>query len=118
AQSGARCGLYTLIATGLGDGKTKPPSWLPIAALEQSSAVLTIKGGAWSWQDDELAKWPLTVETPPAEEKLTALLHQVGTAAKDASRVQVSFEFVSPKPEALWSLDASEEVRVPLGRAG
>ncbi len=118
AQSGARCGLYTLIASGLGESKARPPSWLPIAALEQSSAVLAIKGAAWSWQDEELSKWPLTVEQPPPEDRLTALLHQVGAAAKDASRVQVSFDFVSPKPDGLWSLDSADEVRVPLGRAG
>ena len=118
AQSGARCGLYTLIASGLGDAKARPPSWLPMAALEQSSAVLAVKSSGWSWQDDELSKWTLSVEAPPPEDRLTAILHQVGAAAKDASRVQVSFDFVAPKADGVWSLDSADEVRVPLGRAG
>src|SRR5262249_49571597 len=77
-----------------------------------------VRDGRIVWQDEELAKWPLAVEDPPPDERLTAMLHVVGAAAKDASRVQVAFEFVAPKPDQMWSLGTADEVRVPLGRAG
>lgn len=118
AQSGARCGLYTLIATGPLDGKAKPPAWVPMAALEQSSAVLVWRDGRYVWKDEVLSQWPFTPEKPPADDRLNAILHQVGAAAKHASRVQVPFEFITPKPDQVWTLDSSQDVRVPLGRAG
>lgn len=117
ASSGARCGLYTLIAH-VADGRTRPPAWLPLGALEQSSAVLVWRDGRFHWQNDDFSAWELRVESPPPDEQLTALMHRVGAASKDASRVQVPFEYVAPKPGQLWSLEAAEEVRVPLGRAG
>jgi hypothetical protein len=119
ASSGARCGLYTLIASSIpADGKARPPSWLPISALEQSSAVLVFRDGGFQWRDEEFSKWPLRVDAPPDDDRLTALMHRVGASAKDASRVQVPFSYVSPPAEGVWSLDAGSEVRVPLGRAG
>jgi hypothetical protein len=50
AGSGARCGLYTLIASTLPtDAKSRPPAWLPVPALEQSSAVLARREGGFAW---------------------------------------------------------------------
>lgn len=121
ASSGARCGLYTLIATAapIGrDGRPRIPHWAPLSALEASSIVLAWNGARFLWQNDDFSAWPLTIEPAPAEEQITSLVHQVGRLAKDASRVQVPFEAVAPPQPQLWSLDASDEVRVPLGRAG
>lgn len=121
ASSGARCGLYTLIATAapIGrDGRPRIPHWAPLSALEASSIVLAWNGARFLWQNDDFSAWPLIIEPAPAEEQITSLVHQVGRLAKDASRVQVPFEAVAPQSPQLWSLDASDEVRVPLGRAG
>jgi len=121
AASGARCGLYTLVASTAKagrDGRPRLPAWAPVAALEESSVVLMWNGSRFVWQNDDFGAWPLAVEAAPSEDRLTAVVNQVGLLAKDASRVQVPFEAVAPGPQQFWSLDASDEVRVPLGRAG
>jgi DNA segregation ATPase FtsK/SpoIIIE, S-DNA-T family len=113
--SGARCGVYTLIA---GDLKGKLPAWIPLGELERGSTVLKREDGRWIWQDEDLGRWPLTLDTAPPESVLTELVHTVGKASRDFSRVQVPFEAVAPQNGELWSLSSAEEIRVPLGRSG
>jgi S-DNA-T family DNA segregation ATPase FtsK/SpoIIIE len=113
--SGPRCGVYTLIA---GELKGKLPSWLPLAELERNSVSVRWEGGRWQWSDDDFGRWPLTLDTAPAESVLTELVHKVGRTAKDSSRVQVPFEAIAPQNGQVWSLSAAEEIRVPLGRSG
>jgi hypothetical protein len=133
-SSGPRCGVYTIIASDL----KKPPAHVPMAAIERESIVLrwekappggaggqaasgTGTGGAWPrfvYKDEDFGRWPLESEWPPAEDELTRLLTEVGTLAKDSTRVQVPFAMVSPANGEVWSLDTAEEIRVPLGRAG
>jgi DNA segregation ATPase FtsK/SpoIIIE, S-DNA-T family len=112
--SGPRCGVYTLIASDL----KKPPSYIPLAAIERESIVLAWKEGRFVYKDEDFGRWPLESEWPPAEDELTRLLTEVGTQAKDATRVQVPFEMVAPANGDVWSLDTAHEIRVPLGRAG
>jgi DNA segregation ATPase FtsK/SpoIIIE, S-DNA-T family len=113
--SGPRCGVYTLIA---GEFRGKMPPWLPVSELERASITLSWNDGRWTLQDDDLGPWPLDMDQAPGESLLTELVHTVGRAAKDVSRVQVPFEAVAPQNGRLWSLSAAEEIRVPLGRSG
>lgn len=113
--SGARCGVFTLIAA---DTKTKPPPHAPVADVQRSSITLAWKEGRFVWSDEDFAHWPLTLDTPPGEERMSTILHRIGHHVKDSSRVQVPFEAVTPPPSEMWSLSASSDIRVPLGRAG
>ncbi len=112
--SGARCGVYTLIAESL---DRQLPAYVPLADLERASVRLVRRDGKFVWQEEDFSAWPLTLDPPPDDDSLTKLLNTVGALSKDATRVQVPFEMIAPQ-EALWPGDSSEEVRLPLGRAG
>jgi hypothetical protein len=117
AASGARCGVYTLIAA---DVKGKIPGWVPMGDLERSSVVLRwdTDSEQFVWQDEVFSRWVLDTEAAPDEARLTELVHYAGVRAKDTTRVQVPFEAIAPRNGDLWSLSAAEDIRVPLGRSG
>jgi S-DNA-T family DNA segregation ATPase FtsK/SpoIIIE len=120
AQSGSRCGVYTLIAA---DARARLPVWVPLADLERASVVLKWEAGEegagrFVWQDEALSPWPLEVEPSVGEKRLSELIHYAGVQAKDTTRVQVPFEAIAPQNGDIWSLSAAEDIRVPLGRSG
>lgn len=115
ANSGARCGVHMLI---LADPDADLPKNLDIADIERAAIVLGEKDGRFRVEDPALAELPFDHAQPIPEEISTALLHKVGTAASDASRVEVPFSAVSPPPDAIWTRSAASDVRVPLGRSG
>jgi DNA segregation ATPase FtsK/SpoIIIE, S-DNA-T family len=117
AASGARCGVYTLIST---DDKLKAPRNFDIADLERQAATLVWNAEQkhFAWKQDELKNLPLVLESPPGDEQFTEIIKSVGKLAKDASRVEVPFESVTPSDSELWNGDSRSEIEVPLGRAG
>src|SRR5262249_14368688 len=60
----------------------------------------------------------LLLDSPPSPEFATQFLHQVGEASKDANRVEVPFEQITPSDGEFWSEETAEELRVPIGRSG
>src|SRR5690606_29153553 len=70
------------------------------------------------WDDPDFSPWPVRPDAAPDEARLTAILNEVGRAAKDVGRVRVPFEVIAPPEDRLWSLDTTERVSIPLGRAG
>ncbi|HEY0007325.1 MAG TPA: FtsK/SpoIIIE domain-containing protein, partial [Tepidisphaeraceae bacterium] len=74
--------------------------------------------GRFVWRDEIYAQFPLTLDAPPDEETLTRIANKVGRGAKEASRVQVDFDAIAPKPDQFWSRSAAEEIAVPVGRMG
>jgi energy-coupling factor transporter ATP-binding protein EcfA2 len=117
ANSGARCGVYTLIST---DTNLKLPRQFDLQELEAQAATLL-----WSeteqrfhWKDAALARWPMVLESPPNDETFTTLVRTVGQLAKDTARVEVPFDSVVPPRAAWWQGDSRSEIEVPLGRAG
>jgi hypothetical protein len=114
--AGARCGVFTLIAA---DMRSRPPVYVPMAELEKNSVWLSHREGKWVWQDPDFGRWPLRLENAP-EEIFTPVVHAAGRRARETGRVQVPFEIAAPlaSPDQSWTLDASEELRVPLGRSG
>lgn len=117
ASSGARCGVYTLINT---DDKLKLPRNFDLADLESQAATLTwnFEQKRFAWKHDELQSLPLVLESPPGDEQFTEIIKSVGKLAKDASRVEVPFQSVTPSEAELWTGDSRSEIEVPLGRAG
>lgn len=114
-SSGARCGVYALIST---DGKLGLPRNFDLADLEACSATLQWNGSRFCWLDEELKDFPLTLDEPPDDERLTDIIRAVGRRAKEASRVEVPFSLVAARPEQWWAGNSRAEIDVPLGRAG
>jgi S-DNA-T family DNA segregation ATPase FtsK/SpoIIIE len=48
----------------------------------------------------------------------THLLQQIGKDSTDSYRVEMPFAEVAPEDNELWSLDTTNELRVPVGRTG
>ncbi|MBN1845202.1 MAG: DUF87 domain-containing protein, partial [Sedimentisphaerales bacterium] len=114
-NSGARCGVYTLIAR---DARQEAPAGIDMADIASRSVHLVFQEGGFVWQDAICRRFPLELDGPASEATLTDLMHKVGRAATDTSRVEVPFAIVAPPQEAYWSSDSREEVRVPIGRSG
>ncbi len=115
ANSGARCGVYTLIST---DSKLDLPRNFDIADLEGRAATLQWDGTGFSWLDPVLKELPLVLEQPPPDDLFTEIVRTAGRHAKDAGRVEVPFGTVAPKVDNWWTQDSRAEIEVPLGRAG
>ncbi len=142
ATTGARCGVYTLIlrdtrqaitnkamldnlmlhsvnlverkAAPAGprgrsnDGHAPPPV---VAAPAESS-------GVYEWKDEVFRRFPLVLDPPPSEEFLTQILQRIGTAAREAKRVEVAFRTIAPPDGQIWSGSTASELTVAIGRMG
>jgi len=113
--SGKRCGVYTLIAY---DDRQELPRGLDMDDIISNSIYLKYEDDRFIWQDSVLKKFPLVLDKPPADELLTRIMHQVGKASRESSRVEVPFEIITPSPEQLWSSNNDHELSVPVGRTG
>jgi DNA segregation ATPase FtsK/SpoIIIE, S-DNA-T family len=130
-HSGPRCGVYTLMSL---DPAKQLPNNFELADLKQHMHCLAWRDGAFrvgqalpdgSDADSEsrqavpdLPWWPIRIDPPPEPELFTSIVRRVGDASKDARRVEVAFDRITPDPQAVWSGDSRSEIAVPLGRAG
>ena len=114
-NSGARCGVHTMI---LRDERLEWVSGIDQAELRSHSLCLEHREGRWGLSSHGMQGLPFEPELPPAAESLIPLLRRIGKAAKDGSKVEVPFEMIAPKPDALWSGSTAANVQVPLGRTG
>jgi hypothetical protein len=115
ASSGARCGVYTLISR---DVRGAIPAGSHLDELKQHSLNLIRKDDKFIWDDDVFRQLPLTLDPPPTEDQMTAMLHKVGAGAKDAKRVEVPFKVIAPPEGKMWSGSTSSELDVMVGRLG
>ncbi|HWA99376.1 MAG TPA: FtsK/SpoIIIE domain-containing protein, partial [Pirellulales bacterium] len=113
--TGARCGVYTLLSI---DSKLPLPHGFRVADLEQNAARLVWREEGFVWKNEMFERFPLTLESPPTQERFSQIVHRVGEGAKNANRVEVPFEFIAPPEEQWWKGDTSSGVEVALGRAG
>lgn len=113
--TGARCGVYTLIAR---DARQPLPPGLTPEELGASSVSLMHQNKRFVWQDEVFMRFPLTLDPPPSEEFLTRTLHVIGREAREAKRVEVPFESIAPADGQLWSRHTDNDVEVPIGRMG
>ena len=116
ATGGPRCGVYTII---MHDRKQRLPNDFRLEDLTAQAVHL-------DWQDSErnfrwrfpaFERLPLKLVSPPPADSMIELLRAAGAAAKDAVRVEVPFSVVVPR-DGLWRGSCSQELRVPVGRAG
>jgi hypothetical protein len=115
ATSGARCGVYLLVAR---DTRATLPAGAHLDELRANSVNLVREGDRFVWEDEVFRPLPLTLDQPPREEVLTEILHKVGAGAKEAKRVEVPFENIAPPPQDVWSRSTTSEFDVPIGRLG
>ncbi|HWE40675.1 MAG TPA: FtsK/SpoIIIE domain-containing protein [Isosphaeraceae bacterium] len=114
-SSGARCGVFTLLSV---DTRQQMPSGCDLKDLESHSVRLAWKEGRFVRQDEELGRYPLTVDAPPDPETFVEVVKRVGHLAKDANRVEVPFEVIAPSADRWWTSDSRPGIDVPLGRVG
>jgi S-DNA-T family DNA segregation ATPase FtsK/SpoIIIE len=115
ASAGARCGIYTFVML---DEKQVLPQGIDRADLERACTCLAWRGDHFQWEDEDVADFPLRLDAPPAPERCTELLDQVGDAAKRSLRVEVPFEWIAPPRTAWWTADSRDGIEVALGRVG
>jgi hypothetical protein len=115
AASGARCGVYTLIAI---DSRQPLPQGTHLEDLEHHGLVLAQQGDSLAWRDEVFGAFPLSLDRAPDEAFLTRVLHAVGRGAKEANRVEVPFESIAPRDEEFWTRSTRDEFSVPVGRMG
>jgi DNA segregation ATPase FtsK/SpoIIIE-like protein len=115
AASGARCGVHTLVSVG---AKQMMPQGFDLKDLEQHSIILSWKGDRFVWQDRDFGRFPLRLDPAPEADFTTRLLQVVGQKAKEASRVEVPFEFITSPREQWWTRESRSGIDVALGRSG
>ncbi len=116
-QSGPRCGIYTLVSV---DRKLRLPSDFHFDDLSAAAVHLDWQPGEkrFRWHYPAFEQLPLTLDQPPSADRFNDVVRAAGAAAKQAMRVEVPFETVAPAKGELWAGDSSQELTVPLGRAG
>jgi DNA segregation ATPase FtsK/SpoIIIE, S-DNA-T family len=115
AASGARCGVYTLIHWD--HRHTAPADFFP-EELRKASVCINMAGEQFVLAHPLIAGAKVLPDAPPAPEFATEFLHKIGEAGRGSNRVEVPFTQVAPEPNELWSLETTDELRVPIGRSG
>jgi ABC-type multidrug transport system fused ATPase/permease subunit len=115
ATSGARCGVYTMIAV---DTEQPLPQGVRLDDLEAHAETLRWEKDRLVWKSPAFGPFPLALDTTPDDDRFTRLLHEYGEAARHANRVEVPFEVVAPPRDRWWAGSTRTGVDVPLGRSG
>ncbi len=113
--SGPRCGVHTFIHW---DQRRPPPVELVPEELRKNSLCLVPRGDDFAVAKGAWEGVKLTLDAPPNPDLATELLHQIGRDSTDSYRVEMPFAEVVPAEGQLWSLDTTNELRVPIGRTG
>ncbi len=115
-SSGARCGVYTLIAH---DQRPDLPPGIQLEDLQACGIRLVHDGEQFVWEDELLRQFPLTLDAPPEDEQtLTHIMHAVGRGAKESLRIEVPFETIAPSDAECWTGSTNRDIEVRIGRAG
>ena len=111
AASGARCGVYMLIHH---DKRVAlPPGFETKDLIEASVYIQASRQGIVVPRVGRVQ-----LDSPPDPELATRFLQEVGEASRGSNTVQVPFAQIAPSEKNRWTLNTTEELRVPIGRAG
>lgn len=113
--TGPRCGVYTLIHW---NRQVPIPAEFPLSELRRSSVSLAWAGDRILVNGRPFRRSRVELDPAPSAEVATDFLQRVARANQDSNRVEVPFDQITPSPEERWSLDHSNELRVPIGRTG
>ncbi|MGD0390087.1 MAG: FtsK/SpoIIIE domain-containing protein, partial [Tepidisphaeraceae bacterium] len=117
ASTGSRCGVYTLVMRDT-RVSTAGGGAMHLDDLEAHSVNLVREGDRFVWRDPVFNRFPLSLDQAPTDEELSKILHIVGKGAREAKRVEVSFDVIAPKLPMFWTLKSDEDVAVAVGRSG
>ncbi len=115
AQSGARCGVFTLIHH---DGRSELPAGFAMEDLRAASASLRATAAGFVAGGEAPPGSRIELFAPPPNDLFLRWIHRIGEANRDSNRIEVPFSQIAPAPEQLWSRRTSGELRVPIGRTG
>ena len=115
AASGPRCGVHLLVHWD--QRKPAPVEFVP-EELRKNSICIVPKGDGFALSSANWEGTKLSLDAPPDAELATQLLQQIGKDSTDSYRVEMPFEEVAPDEKEMWSLDTTNELRVPVGRTG
>ncbi|MCL4789740.1 MAG: ATP-binding protein [Verrucomicrobia bacterium] len=115
AASGPRCGVHLLIHWD--QRKPAPVEFVP-EELRKNAICVVSKGDGFAIANANWDGTRLTLDAPPAPELETRLLQQIGKESTDSYRVEMPFVEVAPDEKEMWSLETTNELRVPIGRTG
>lgn len=114
-SSGARCGVSAMVSV---DTKQELPEGFHLGDIEPLCVNYSWKQDQPHWHDPDFADLPFVLDDPPDNELTTAIICQVGAAAKDAQRVEVPFQYIAPQDADWWRNDSGHGLHIPLGRVG
>lgn len=115
AASGPRCGVHILMHWD--QRKTPPVEFVP-EELRKNAICIVPRGEGFALANANWDGTKLSLDVPPTAERTTHLLQQIGKDSTDSYRVEMPFSEVAPEDKELWSLDTTNELRVPVGRTG
>ncbi|MDB6068246.1 MAG: segregation ATPase, FtsK/SpoIIIE family [Pedosphaera sp.] len=115
AASGARCGVYTLIHW---DHRQPVPQDFLAEQFRKAGVSISGRGSEFILTGHSILGANLVLDPPPTPEVATEFIHTVGRASKDSSRVEVPFSHVTPPDTDIWTLETTNELRIPIGRTG
>ncbi len=115
ATSGARCGVHLLMER---DMRLPSPDITLDDELRRACVRVVYKNGAFRLADGLTGSETVVFDPAPTQEDATTLVHRIGKASIDSNRVQVPFAHIAPSAAELWSSETSDELVVPVGRAG
>jgi len=116
AMSGPRCGVYTFIHW---DQRLPQPDGFVAGELRKNSVRLTREDGKFVFAEGPKGEGlNLRLDAPPDAALGLELVHRIGKASVDSSRVQVPFSQIAPAPGEMWSWETTNELRVAVGRTG
>lgn len=117
AQNGPRCGVFAIVLADL----DKPrPYGFDLAALERVSTVVykPADRNSFAIADEVYQHIHLELEKLPRPDLVNTILHQVGVASIEASKVEVPFDRIAPPPDEQWQQSAGNVLTVPMGPSG
>ena len=115
ASSGARCGVHLLIQC---DARQTPIDRSLHDELRRVCLRITFDKGVFHLTEAPAGASTIRFDQLPGDDDASVLIHRIGRASTDSNRVEVPFSHIAPPVAERWTSDASDELRVPIGRAG
>ncbi|MEJ7594722.1 MAG: FtsK/SpoIIIE domain-containing protein, partial [Planctomycetaceae bacterium] len=113
--SGPRCGVHAIVTWS----PNQPiPRSFDINNLHECCTEFTVTDGRVVPRLESPGSVEFEALAPPESADYVSLVRAVGEQSRDARRVEVSFNRIAPKPDAIWSQCSAEGLDVPIGRAG
>ena len=113
--SGPRCGVHAIVTWS----PNQPiPRSFDINNLHEYCTEFTVTDGRVVPRLESSSSVEFEALAPPESADYVSLVRAVGEQSRDARRVEVSFNRIAPKPDAIWSQCSAEGLDVPIGRAG